>query len=321
MRAICVDEFGGPEVLRVREVHAPQLAPGRVLVRVRAVGVNPLDTYIRSGTHAIRPSLPYIPHADVSGVVDDIGAGISLFKPGDRVYAYGVESGGAELAAIPEANVYPLPEAVSFEQGAAIGVPYATAWRALLSRARARRGETILVHGASGGVGIAALQLAAAHGLDAIGTASTTAGRALVLAQGARAAFDHKADDYMSRVRDATQGRGVDVVLEMLAHVNLDRDLDILAPEGRVVVIGSRGRVEIEPRKAMGKDASILGMNLFNVTASDLSEIHAGIVRGLEDGTLKPVVGSIFTFDEASKAHAAVMTAGAAGKVVLVPQA
>ena len=319
MRAIVVRQFGGPDVMKIEEVPPPSAGPGQILIRVRAIGVNPVDTYIRSGTYARKPNLPYTPHADIAGIVDSVGSGVSRVQPGDRVYAYMVDGGGAELVRADEWQVQRLPDRASFQQGAAIGVPYGTAWRALLLKARARPGETVLVHGASGGVGTAAVQIARAHGMRVIGTAGTDDGVRLVREQGAHEVLNHRAADYLTKLPGMTGGRGADVILEMLANVNLDRDLDVLAPHGRVVVIGNRGRVEIDPRKMMGKDGSILGMTLFNTTREEFHEIHAGLVAGLENGTLTPVIGKEFPLDQAVQAHVAVMEPGAFGKIVLIP--
>jgi NADPH2:quinone reductase len=198
-------------------------------------------------------------------------------------------------------------------------VPYATAWWALFSRAQARPGESVLIHGASGGVGIAAVQIAHAHGMRVIGTAGSDDGIALVRKQGAHDVLNHREADYLQRLPSLTGGRGIDVVLEMLANVNLDRDLDALAMHGRVVVIGNRGRVEIDPRKAMSRNGTILGMTLFNATRPDLEEIHAGIGAGLENGSLSPVIGKEMPLSDAVKAHVAVMESGALGKIVLIP--
>jgi NADPH2:quinone reductase len=286
---------------------------------VRAIGVNPVDTYIRSGTYARTPELPYTPHADIAGTVESIGGGVSTVKPGDRVYAHMTGAGGAEIALADEWQVERLPDRVTFQQGAAMGVPYGTAWRALLIKARARPGETVLVHGASGGVGSAAVQIARAQGMQVIGTAGTDRGVRLVREQGAPHVLNHRHPDYMQQIPALTGGRGVDVVLEMLANVNLDRDLEIIAPRGRVVVIGNRGRVEIDPRKMMGKDGTIVGMTLFNTTREEFVEIHAGLVAGLENGTLNPVIGKELPLDQAPQAHVAVMEPGAFGKIVLMP--
>ena len=319
MKAIVVREFGGPEVMKLEDAGQPAPGDGQIAIRVRAVGVNPVDTYIRSGTYARKPSLPYTPGTDVAGTVEAVGPGVTGARPGARVYAHAAVGGYAEVALCEAWQAHPLPERVSFAQGAAMGVPYATAWRALFLRAHARAGDTVLVHGGSGGVGTAAIQIARAHGLQVIATAGTSEGAAIVTAQGAHHVLNHRETDYLQRVPELTGGRGVDVVLEMLANVNLDRDLDVLAPKGRVVVIGNRGRVEIDPRKAMGKDAAILGMTLFNATREEFHEIHAGLTAGLEAGTLTPVVGKELPLADAVKAHVAVMEPGARGKIVLVP--
>lgn len=317
MKAICVTEFGGPEVLLVKELAKPQVGPGQVLVRIKAAGVNPVDTYIRSGTYAFKPQLPYVPGLEGSGIIEELGAGCSA-KVGQRVYCARPVSGTyAEYALCQESQVYPIPDHISFEQGAAVYVAYATAYRALFQRGQARKGETLLVHGASGGVGSAAVQLASAAGLNVIGTAGTPEGMLLVKEMGANAVLDHRAPGYLQSVMDLTQGQGVDLILEMLANVNLNNDLAILAHAGRVVVIGNRGKVEIDPRLTMAKDSSILGMSLLVASEEDLSKIHADLVRGLQDKTLVPVVGKRFALQDAAAAHAAVMQGGAYGKIVL----
>jgi NADPH2:quinone reductase len=318
MRAIVVREFGGPEVMKIEDVPQPAAGAGQILIRVRAIGVNPVDTYIRSGTYARKPALPYTPHADIAGVVEKVGAGVTKVKTGERVYAFMTDAGGAEFAIAEEWQVQPLPDRTSFQQGAAIGVPYATAWRALFLKGRARPGETVLVHGASGGVGVAAVQLARAHGMQVIGTAGTEEGVRLVAEQGAHHVLNHRTPDYVQQIGPLTAGRGVDVILEMLANVNLDRDLDLLARNGRVAVIGNRGRIEIDPRKMMGKDGTVVGMTLFNTTREEFREIHASIVAGLENGTLTPVIGKELPMDQAAQAHVAVMEPGAFGKIVLL---
>jgi NADPH2:quinone reductase len=319
MKAIVVRQFGGPEVMTLEDAPVPSPGPGQVAIRVGAVGVNPVDSYIRSGTYARKPNLPYTPGTDVGGTVEAVGAGVVRVKPGDRVYAHAVVGGYAEVAVCEDWQAHSLPARISFAQGAAMGVPYATAWRALFIRGRAHAGDVVLVHGGSGGVGTAAVQIARAQGMQVIATAGTAKGSALVQAQGAHHVLNHREADYLLQIPALTGGRGVDVVLEMLANVNLDHDLDVLAPGGRVVVIGNRGRVEIDPRKAMGKDAAILGMTLFNATRAELHEIYAGLTAGLEAGTLTPVVAREMPLADAVKSHIAVMEPGALGKIVLVP--
>lgn len=334
MQAIQVHEFGGPEVLKLENVPAPKPGPGQVVVRVKAAGVNPVDTYIRAGTYARKPPLPYTPGLDAAGVVEDVGEAVTRFVPGDRVYTAGTISGAyAEEALCDESQVHPLPVKVSFAQGAGINVPYATAYRALFQRARARAGETVLVHGASGGVGIAAVQIARAGGLKVIGTGGTSKGRELAAMEGAHRVLDHGARDFFEKLLTLTEGRGVDVILEMLANVNLGKDLKVLAPGGRVVVIGSRGSppqggkegvstlVEIDPRDAMSRDAVILGMSLASAPSDEVASIHAALFAGLDGGTLRPIVGREMPLSDAAEAHRAVMEPGAYGKIILVPPA
>jgi len=320
MKAIRISEYGGPAVLRLEEVPAPQPGPGQVVVRNHAVGVNPVDTYLRGNVDNRGPKLPYTPGVDSAGVVEAVGAGVTAVKPGERVYVGGTLSGAyAELSLCEQPQVHPLPANVSFAQGAAMNVPYATAYHALFNRAHGQAGETVLVHGASGGVGIGAVQLARARGLTVIGTAGTERGRRLVLAEGAHHVLDHGAPGYLDELMTLTGGRGVDVVLEMVANVNLPKDLGIVAIGGRIVAIGSRGTVEINPRHAMNRDAAILGMALYHATPAQFTGIHAALVEGLRNGTLRPVIGQELPLGQAPRAHEAVMEPGHHGKIVLVP--
>ncbi|HJZ74395.1 MAG TPA: NADPH:quinone reductase [Vicinamibacterales bacterium] len=325
MKAIRVHEFGGPAVLKLEEVPDPKPGSGEVVVRVRAAGVNPVDAYMHTGNYARKPPLPYTPGQDGAGEVEAVGADVTVFRPGDRVYIAGVgaTAGGAgtyaERALCVLSQLHRLPDRTSFGQGAALGVPYCTAYRALFHRAQARPGETVLVHGATGGVGIAAVELAHARGLTVIGSGGTDKGLAAVREHGADVVVNHRQATYTDAIMQATGGRGVNLIIEMAAHVNLDRDLGLLAKFGRVVVVGNRGRVEIDARQAMGRDASILGMTLFNVGEADMAEIHAGLIAGLANGTLNPVVGRELPLADAARAHEAVMEPGALGKIVLTP--
>jgi len=320
MKAIRVHEFGGPEVMKLEELPDLQPGPGQAVVRVRAVGVNPVDAYIRAGMYARKPPLPYTPGSDAAGDVIAIGEGIERVKIGDRIYTSGTLSGAyAEQALCNENQVHPLPARAAYEQGAAVFVPYATAYRGLFQRAHALPGETVLVHGASGGTGTAAVQLARGAGLTVIGTGGTERGRELVKENGAHHVLDHRATDYLDQILQLTGGRGVDVILEMLANVNLANDLTLLAQQGRVVVIGNRGSIEINPRDAMGRDAAILGMSLFNASERELASIHAALIAGLESGVLHPVVGKELPLADAPRAHEELMKPGAYGKIVLIP--
>ena len=320
MKAIRVSQYGGPSVLVVEEVAAPAPGPGQVLVRNHAVGVNPVDTYLRSNTDNRGPKLPYTPGSDAAGVVQAVGAGVTGWKTGDRVYFGGSITGAyAQMSLCEHTQIHSLPARVSFAQGAAVNVPYATAYHALFDRGHGHAGETVLVHGASGGVGVGAVQLARARGLTVIGTAGTERGRKLVLSEGAHHVLDHTAPGYLDELTRLTGGRGPDIILEMLANANLQKDLGVVAMRGRIVVIGNRGAVEINARLAMNKDAAILGMALFHASPAQLAGIHAALVEGLDNGTLRPVVGEEIPLAEAARAHEAVMAPGHYGKVVLVP--
>ena len=328
MKAILVREHGGPEVLKLEDLPDPTPGADQVVVRLNAVGVNPVDVYIRSGAYARKPALPFIPGSDAGGEIEAVGANVKKYKAGDRVFIHGTAAehthghyGGAyaQKAVCNLDHIYALPAHITFAQGAAMGVPYATAYRALFHRAQTKPGETVLIHGATGGVGIAATQIARAHGITVLGTGGSDAGLVSVRESGADAVFNNTTPGYLDEIMKATGGRGVDVVLEMAAHINLDKDLGLLANRGRIVVIGNRGRVEIEARQAMGKDASILGMTLFNISDPDMASINSYMMAGLANGTLKPVVGKEFPLADAAKAQDAVMAPGARGKIVLVP--
>ncbi len=320
MKAICVDRYGPPDVMQIRERPDLLAGEGQILISVKAVGVNPVDTYIREGWYPIKKPPGYTPGFDAAGLVEQVGRGVESFRPGDRVFVCGSLTGTyAEQTLCSPKQVFALPEKVSFSHGAALGTPYGTACQALFGRADAQAGQTVLVHGASGGVGIAAVQLAASAGLTVIATAGTDKGRQLVTEQGARHALDHHDAGHFEAVKELTDGRGVDLVLEMLANVNLDRDLDILAPGGTVVVIGSRGRIEIDPRKTMARDLNILGMSLMNASTEQRAAIYARIQAGLEAGPLSPVIGQELPLEKAPAAHRLVMESAHYGKIVLIP--
>jgi NADPH:quinone reductase len=324
MKAILAREFGGPEVLKLEDVPDPAAGRGQVRVRVHAIGVNPYDTYMRAGGYAIKPDLPYTPGADAAGVIDQVGDGAAPWKAGDRVYVSGTALGKAHgayaqyVVCTPD-QVHRLPDRISFTQGAGLFVPYVTAWRALFGRANTRAGDTVLIHGASGGVGVAATQFAVAAGATVIGTAGSDDGVAVVRAQRAQHAVNHRQAGYLEEITRLAGGRGPDVILEMLANVNLDHDLTIVAPGGRIVVIGNRGRVEIDARKIMTKDVSVFGLALWGIPQDDVRRAHQAIIAGLESGALNPVVGTEMPLSDAALAHQRVMEPGARGKIVLLP--
>lgn len=330
MKAIIVREFGAAEVMKLEETDAPEPNENQILVRIKAAGVNPVDTYIRSGVYAQKPSLPYTPGKDGAGIVEKTGGHVTEFKAGDRVLTADAGSGTyAEFAVFDENQLIRLPENVSFDEGAGVFVPYATAWRALFEKAKARAGETVLIHGASGGVGVAAIQWAKNAGLTVIGTAGSEDGKKLVKEQGADYVVNHSRTvesresgvesqkNYLDEILEITGGKGVEIILEMLANVNLQKDFDVLAKFGRISIIGNRGSLEFNPRAIMSKDASVFGLSLFNATEEVMNEIHTAIFDGLQKGFLKPIVGKTFPLEAAVEAHRAVIEDKAFGKIVL----
>jgi NADPH:quinone reductase len=319
MKAIQVHQFGGPEVLKLEEIPTPKPADGQVLVRIHAAGVNPYDTYMRTGTYAIKPALPYTPGSDGAGTIESVGSGVTKVKPGERVYTARTISGAyAEFALALESQVHPLAAKVTFTQGAGVWVPYGTAYHALYHSAEAHSRETVLIHGASGGVGTAAIQIARAMGLTIFGTASSQKGRDLITREGAHRAFDHSKPGYTDEIMQATGGKGVDIILEMLANVNLANDLKLLATNGRVIIIGNRGEITINPRDLMMRRSSARGFSLWTITPEEEADIHAGLIAGLENGTLRPVVGKELPLAEAARAHKEILEPGSHGKIALV---
>ena len=310
MKAIRVYEFGPASVLKYEEIPDPNPGAGEVLIAVKAVGVNPVDTYIRAGGYGPR-EFPYTPGMDAAGVIESLGEGVTDFAVGDRVYTSATRT-GAYAEKTVSSFVNRIPNNLSLLQAAGVNVPYATAYRALVGRGGARAGERLLVHGASGGVGIAAVQLGRALGLHVTGTASTEEGRDLAIREGAHVVLDHAKENYLD-------GHGFDLILEMLANVNLERDLNALKMYGRVVVIGNRGSLEFNPRLTMAKEADIRGMSLFNCPPAELIGIHQALYAGLENGTLRPVIGKEMPLSEAAAAHDAVLAPGSHGKIVLIP--
>lgn len=320
MKAIVVKEFGPPEVMQVEDVELAPPTGTQVLVKIGAAGVNPVDTYLRTGIHAHAPKLPYTPGKDGAGIVEAVGEGVAKFAVGNRVYTAGSISGTyAEYSIGDESHLGSLPENRSFEEGAGLWTPYATSYRALFQKAGAKAGETALIHGASGGVGIAALQWAKNAGLRVIGTASSDEGKQAALDNGADVVFDHTDDEHFSAIHEFTDRKGVEIIVEMLANVNLERDFECLAMFGRIVVVGNRGSVDFTPRQAMTKDATIYGMSLFNAGQEKLNEIHKAIGHGLARGFLKPPVSKSYPLTGAPRAHHDIIGSKAAGKLVIIP--
>ena len=296
---VSVKSFGGPEVLQLEEFDLAQLVaqPDKFLVHVHAFGINPVETYVRNGLYDPLPSLPYTPGTDGAGMVGN-----------ERVWLSGSVSGTyAEYCLCNASDVHKLPDSLSFEQGAAIGIAYRTAFRALIQFGAAKRGEGLLIHGASGGVGIAAIQMAKLLGMHPIIASRSGKEDEWLLAQGATMVVDHGACPVL-----------VDVILENLANANLSIDLKLIKKRGRIVVVGNRGEVTINPRDLMRAEGTITGF-VGAGSPADKTVADEFIQAGLESGALCPLVGPTFAFSETAKAHDEVMShsRGTRGKVVV----
>lgn len=307
--------------MQLENVPDPVVGAGQVLVRVHASGVNPLDTYLRAGAKIgdYTPTLPYTPGNDAAGVVAAVGEGVTRVNVGDRVYAQPLTGSYAELALCNESQVYPLPPKISFAEGTAINVPCRTAYYSLFTLAKATLGEIVLIHGASGSVGTAAVQLAVAAGLTVIGTASSEPGLQLVKDLGARHSFNHRHPEYLEQIAAVTNGHGIDIILEMAANVNLTKDLTLMAPGGRIIVIGGQGHVAVEPTSIIGLGLSIIGVRLSLADEKTNAAIHEALYTSLEQGTLRPVVAQEIPLAEAARAHREIEQSGTMGRICLIP--
>jgi NADPH:quinone reductase len=320
MNAIWVEKSGGPEVLQMAALPELVPGPGQVLVRIKAAGINPVEAYRRAGTQGYAVKTPYTPGSDAAGEIMAVGSKVTRHQAGDRVFTTGTVTGAyAEQALCTEQQVHPLPSGVSYAQGAALGIPYATAYRGLFHRGRVRPDETVFIHGASGAVGMAAIQWGKFRNLQLIGSAGGVEKAKFVQSLGAVQVVDHREEKHFQDVMDLTHGQGVALILEMLANVNLGRDLGILAKGGRVVVIGSRGRVEIDPRELMIREADIRGLVNNLATAEERQEMLQDLQAGLRAGVLAPVVTEEIPLAQAAQGHEKIMNPEHYGKIVLVP--
>jgi len=320
MKAVRVTEFGAPDVCKVAQIAKPTPASKQVLIKTEYSGLNPVDTYMRSGNYARLPDLPYTPGSDCSGVVEAVGEDVTQYKQGDTVFTVRSVTGTcAEYNVAEESQTFPLnTDKLSFKQGAGLGVPFFTAYRALVTRAQAKNGETILIHGASGGVGTLCVQIAKHLGLKVLATAGSDAGLQIVKDCGADFTYNHHTSGYVEKIMEDTADKGVNIVVEMLANINLQRDLDILSKHGRVVIVGNRGTIEINPRSTMAKESSIVGCMLGNSTEGDWAEGKKAVIQYQSEGWLQPVTSTEYTMSEVPQAHIDIMnTKGSAGSLVI----
>jgi NADPH:quinone reductase-like Zn-dependent oxidoreductase len=321
MKAMRANQLGGPERLRLEEAPDPQPQTGQVAIRVRAAGINPADVVRLSGRLGALP-LPYIPGTDVCGEIESTGPGVSHLKRGDRVFGRALSGGYAEKTCLLAVEAIPLPPNLSFEEGAAIPIPFYTAYHALHSRAAVKSDETVLVSAGGGGVGVAAVQLARLAGARVITTVGSREKVERIRELGAHVAVNYKEQDFVAEVQKFTDKKGVDVIIENVATDNLAKDLIALATNGRIVVIGTgtgKAAEAVFPVfPALFKDASVLGMSLINAGAA-IPDMAATLARLFGEGKLKAVVSKAYSLADAPKAIDDLMAARVFGKLVLTP--
>ncbi|CAI4222198.1 unnamed protein product [Auanema sp. JU1783] len=303
MRAAVINKFGPAENIEIcSNVAIPKITePNQILIKVEASGVNPVDTYIRSGNYNKLPQLPYTPGRDGAGVVNQVGSAVTKVRPGDRVWFTLPTTGSAAEYALTSSNVFCLPDCLTFAEGSRLGIPFMTAYRALVLRGQAKKGDKILIHGASGSVGVAAVQLANMYGMIVVGTAGSGDGLNLVKKLGAQNVFNHRSGSYVNEIKEKYP-EGFDLILEMAAHINLSHDLGLLKKNGRIGVIGCRGDVNISPRQLMSSETTIFGVMLGHSTPEEFEQMGLEITS-LLNSECKPLVSRVYALDEISKAH------------------
>jgi len=308
--------------LKVATINVPKIRDDEVLVRVRYAGVNPVDTYIREGAFPDMPSLPYTPGADGAGEIASIGARVKSVKVGDTVFFCSLFAGNTqgsygEYSVVLECDVWSLPSDSRLDLAAGLGVPYITAHRSLFLKGHSKSGDTILVHGGSGAVGRAAVQMAVHHGLKVLATAGSDQGLADLKELGAEC-YDHRDKAYPAEILKRYPKK-LDVILEMRADVNLDMDSQLIGQNGRIVVIGCRGPTQIDGRNLMFPEACIIGIVLASSTKDEWQLSARYVKDGFIAGYHTPNVSQIYSLEEAAQAHRDVITnpGGAQGKRVI----
>ena len=323
MKAVVCEAFGGPEVLALREVPEPPLpGPGELQVRIQARGVQYVDVLMLAGKYQYRPEPPFVPGGEGAGEVVAVGPGVGGFKPGDRVMSRQRLGAFAELGNCKADDCDPIPAALSLEEAAVFRGAYSTAYHALLQRGRLAKGDRVLIHGASGGIGIPAIQIAKLFGAEVIATASTDEKRAVCLAEGADHAIDYR-EGFRDKVIELTGGRGVDIIYDPVNGPTFEESLRCLAWGGRILILGFLGG---EPARARTNYLLIKGIEAIGVRIGGLNEAHPEIAaansRTLLDlagqGKLKPRIWRRYALSEAAGAVQALIDRQVIGKAVLV---
>ena len=323
MRAVGVTKPGGPEVLVVEERPVPQPGEGEILVAVAAAGVNRPDVMQRQGFYPPPPGASDVPGLEISGIVAKCGAGATRFKEGDEVIALVPGGGYAEFCTAHESNALPLPEPLTLVEGAGVPETTFTVWHNVFQRGALRRGEWLLVHGGTSGIGTTAIQLGKAFGAFVAATAGADAKCEAMAKLGADRSINYKSEDFVEAVKAATGSRGADVILDMVGGDYLMRNLDAVAEEGRIVMISTLAgpKTNIDLRRIMMKRATLTGSTLRNRPAAFKAELARAIEEAVwpvvGQGRYKPVIDSMFPFDKVVEAHQRIDGGAHIGKIIL----
>ncbi|MBW2376895.1 MAG: NADPH:quinone oxidoreductase family protein [Deltaproteobacteria bacterium] len=324
MYRMVVRELGGPGSLEREELDAVSADPGQVVMDVSAAGCNFFDILITQGKYQVRPELPFSPGAEVAGTVRGVGEGVERFSVGDRVSGFLEYGGFASTVAVPQERVFPMPPQMTFEEAAALGIVYQTSYVGLVRRANLREGETLLVHAAAGGVGLAAVQIGVALGARVIGTAGTPDKLDLVKQHGADAVINYREDDWVARVKELTDGRGADVIYDPVGGDTFDFSTKCIAFEGRILVIGfASGRIpSAQMSRVLVKNFSLVGLHwglYFEKNLRVLQDTQEALSRLYAAGKIAPLVSATYPLTEAAAALEALAARRTTGKVVLIP--
>jgi NADPH2:quinone reductase len=324
MRAIVVDRWQDPSELRVSEIPEPPLRPGTAKLEMRAAGCNFFDILLVKGQYQHKPAFPFVPGAEVSGVIVEVAPDVVDLRRGDRVFA-GVSAGAfAERVVLPAAALRRIPESMSFEEAAALPVVYPTSYVALVHRAQLRAGETLLVHAAAGGVGLAAVQIGKALGARVIATAGDPEKVEVALRGGADVGIDYRADDWVERVRSETGGRGADVIYDSVGGDVFDGSLKCIAWNGRLLVIGfASGRIpEVKVNRILLKNIAVVGLHWGAYAQHEpgrIPETFAALDALYQSGGIRPAIYARYPLDRVPDALAALGSRKSWGKVVVTP--
>jgi NADPH2:quinone reductase len=318
MKAVVYEAYGDPQVLKIAEIAKPKINPSEVLIHVKASGINPVDTYFRKGIREV-PAFPYIPHFDLAGDVVEVGSDVTNVQVGDRVWATNAKNASAEFAALTSDLVFPLPSNLDYKDGAALAMPFMTAYLSLFNRGQLKKGESVLIYGGAGAVGHAAVQLAKEAGANVIATASNKEKALIAKKAGADEVIIYKEDNLVDKIMKITNQQGVSLILDMSLSENLEKDLQVIKLTGRIITIGSpvNNTPPLLWRQLNMKHASLIGVLLFTAPLEELISAGQAISEGFTKELYATHIGKVFSYEAAAHAHEALELKQFDGRIIL----